>query len=295
MNARNLELDALRALAAIADSGGFSSAAAQLGRTQSAVSLQIKRLEQSLGQTLLHRVQGRVDGPTAEGAALLAYARQMLRLNDEACAALAQNTAVGSLRIGLPEELMESVFPAVMPGFRALYPRLQLFVQADTSAALRRALTEGALDAAIVKHCGDELPDGSEVLHSEPLCWMVGEAYRDTLPCNVEGALPLALFGENCVFRLAASGALARAGLHGVLQYCGASTTGLRHAVRHGLGLTVLPRSLLGDGLVTVEHYDKQTLPPLPLARLLALYATGTTAAATRCFVELVGKGVGLG
>ena len=295
MNSRNLELDALRAFAAIADSGGFSSAAAQLGRTQSAISLQIKRLEQSLGQTLLHRVQGRVDGPTAEGVALLAYARQMLRLNDEACAALTQNTATGSLRIGLPEELMESVFPAAMSGFRALYPRLQLFVQADSSAALRRALAEGGLDAAIVKHCGDELPDGSEVLNSEPLCWMVGEAYRDTLPCNPGAALPLAVFGENCVFRLAASAALARAGLHGVLRYCGGSTTGLRHAVRHGLGLTVLPRSLLGDGLVTIDHYDNQTLPPLPMARLLALYAPGATASATRCFIERVGKGLSLG
>jgi DNA-binding transcriptional LysR family regulator len=288
---RHLDLDALRAFAAIVDSGGFSSAATQLGRTQSAVSLQIKRLEQSLGQTLLQRVQGRVDGPTAEGAALLAYARQLLRLNDEACAALRQNSAVGSLRIGLPEELMESVFPAVMPGFRALYPRLRLFVQADTSAALRRVLADGALDVAIVKHCGDELPADSELIHSEPLCWMAGLAYRDAPP-EAEAVLPLALFGENCVFRLAVGAALAGAGLASVLQYTGSSTTGLRHAVRHGLGITALPRSLLDDGLVTIERYGALNLPALPPARLLALHAPGEVAAASRCLLGLLGAAI---
>lgn len=291
MMSRHLDLDALRAFVAIVDSGGFSSAGVQLGRTQSAVSLQLKRLEHSLGQSLVQRVQGRVDGPTAEGAALLAYARQLLRLNDEACAALRQNSAVGSLRLGLPEELMESIFPAVMPGFRALYPRLRLFVQADTSAALRRTLAEGALDVALVKHCGDALPAEAELIHEEPLCWMAGLAYRDVSP-EAEGELPLALFGENCVFRLAVGAALAATGWPSVLQYTGSSTTGLRHAVRQGLGVTALPRSLLAEGLVIVERYGSRRLPELPPARLLALHAPGEVAAASRCLLGLLAEAI---
>lgn len=283
----HLELDALRALVAIVDHGGFSSAAEQLGRTQSAVSLQIKRLEQALGQTLLQRVQGRVDGPTAEGVALLAYARQLLRLNDEACAALACNAAPGSLRVGIPEELMESVFPAAMPAFRALYPRLRLFVQADAAVAVRAALGEGRLDVGIYKDCGNSAVAG-EVLREEPLCWAAGEAYRDSLAADGE-ALPLALFGDNCVFRLAASAALAQAGIGWTLTYCGSSTTGLRHALRHGLGLGVLPQSLLGDGLVAVDACAGRVLPPLPAARLLAGYAAGEVAPAARRFTAVLG------
>ncbi|KXB30190.1 hypothetical protein AT959_12560 [Dechloromonas denitrificans] len=290
MPRRHLDIEALRALACIVDSASFSVAAQQLGRTQSAISLQIKRLEQTLGQTLLRRVQGRVDGPTAEGASLLAYARQILRLNDEAYATVAQDAALGTLRVGLPEELMESVFPAVMPQFRALYPRLRLFVQADTAAAVRQSLAAGGLDVALYKHCGEAIPGSGEVLWQEPLRWMAGAAYRDSPPAMLDGVMPLALFGENCVFRLAVTAALARAELPWALQYSGSSTTGLCHAVRCGLGLTVLPGSLLAAGMAEVTQFDGQRLPDLPAACLLAEHAPGTVTAAARRFVAMVGE-----
>ncbi|WP_295008537.1 LysR substrate-binding domain-containing protein [uncultured Dechloromonas sp.] len=293
MPRRHLDIEALRAFACIVDSGGFSAAAARLGRTQSAVSLQIKRLEEVLGQTLLRRVQGRVEGPTAEGTALLAYARQILRLNDEAYATVAQDTEVGSLRVGLPEELMESVFPAVMPVFRALYPRLRLTLNADTSQALQQALAAGSLDLALYKHCGDSAPADGEVLWQEALVWMAGTAYRDSLTAPGEAGLPLALFGENCVFRLAVTTALARAGQAWSLNYTGHSVTGLSHAVRCGLGITAMPQSLLGPGMAEVTHLADQPLPSLPPARLLAAYAPGTPATAARRFATLVGEAMG--
>lgn len=206
---RHLDLEALRALVAIADTASFSTAAGQLGRTQSAVSLQIKRLEEMLGQTLLRRVQGRVDGATVEGLALIAYARQILRLNDEAYSCVSQNTAAGSLRVGLPEELMESVFPAAMPRFQALYPRMRLRLQADSSAQLQAALGRAELDLIVFKHCAETAPPSTSLLWQEPLVWMAGEAHARQRP----SPLPLALFGENCAFRLAATGALAQAGI----------------------------------------------------------------------------------
>lgn len=293
MPRRHLDIEALRAFACIVDSGGFSAAAAQLGRTQSAVSLQIKRLEQVLGQTLLQRVQGRVEGPTAEGAALLAYARQILRLNDEAYATVAQDAEIGTLRIGLPEELMESVFPAVMPHFRTLYPRLRLTLHADTSQALQQALAAGSLDLALYKHCGDSAPADSEVLWQEALAWMAGTAYRDSLSAPGEAGLPLALFGENCVFRLAVSAALARAGQAWSLAYTGHSVTGLSHAVRCGLGITALPESLLGPEMAKITQFGGHPLPSLPPARLLAAYAPGIPATAARRFAEMVGEAMG--
>ncbi|MBI2278217.1 MAG: LysR family transcriptional regulator [Dechloromonas sp.] len=290
MPRRHLDIEALRALVCIVDTASFSVAAQQLGRTQSATSLQIKRLEQTVGQTLLRRVQGRVDGPTAEGTALLAYARQILRLNDEAYATVAQDAVAGTLRVGLPEELMESVFPALMPHFRAQYPRLRLVVHADTSAALRRMLADGGLDLALYKHCGDEAPSAGEVLWQEALIWMAGVSYRDSPSALADGALPLALFGENCVFRLAATAALAQAGTPWLLQYSGSSTTGLCHAVRCGLGLTALPRSLLGVGMVELTAVDGKPLPPLPAARFLAEHAPGAVTTVAQRFVAMVGE-----
>jgi len=281
MRSRHLDPEALRALVAIADTASFSAAAQQLGRTQSAVSLQIKRLEESLGQTLLRRVQGRVDGATAEGQVLLAYAREILRLNDEACASIAQDAAVGTLRVGLPEELMESVFPSAMARFRALYPRMRLLVRSEAAARLRDALDGGELDLILFKHCGGALPRPTTLLWQEPLSWMAGEAYAASLP--EASPLPLALFGENCVFRLTATAALAKAKRDWLLAYTGASLAGLRHAVRHGLGLTVLPRSLLQPGLCIVE----KGLPPLPEARILAASASDPHPAGERLLALL--------
>ncbi len=267
MRTRHLDPEALRALVAIADTASFSAAAQQLGRTQSAVSLQIKRLEETLGQILLRRVQGRVDGATAEGLALLGYAREILRLNDEACASIAPDAAAGTLRVGLPEELMESVFPAAMARFRALHPRMRLLVRADAAAPLRDALDGGELDLIVFKHCGGALPRKAETLWQEPLLWAAGEAYAATLATAVP--LPLVLFGENCVFRVAATAALARAKRDGLLAYTGSSLAGLRHALRCGLGVAVLPRSLLQPGLCAIE----KGLPPLPEARILSASA----------------------
>jgi DNA-binding transcriptional LysR family regulator len=133
---RHLELDWLRALVTIVDCGGFSAAAEQLGRSQSAISLQIKRLEDTVGQPVLRRSQGRVDGPTSEGRVLLDYARRMLRLNDEAWACFAQPQMAGRLRLGLPEELMEQVFAPVQAAFARLYPRVNLSVRCDLSVRL---------------------------------------------------------------------------------------------------------------------------------------------------------------
>ena len=290
MMRRHLDIESLRALVGIVDLGGFSAAAQQLGRTQSAVSLQLKRLEETLGQTLVQRSQGRVDGVTAEGAAMLAYARQILRLNDEACAAVGRDEAIGSLRVGLPEELMESVFPAAMVAFRAVYPRLRLNVLAETSAVLRQALVAGQIDLALVKTCGDGPAAEGEVLWQEPLVWMAGDAFRDSLDPALGQALPLALFGENCAFRLAATGALAAAGLPWVLQYTGSSVTGLRHAIAHGLGVTALPHSLLTPGIGRVTHFGAQCLPALPAARLIALHGSAEGSVPARRFATWIGE-----
>lgn len=266
MNPRHLDLDLLRTLVSIADSGSFSTAAERLGRTQSAVSLQVKRLEDQVGHALLDRAQGRLSGPTEEGRVLLDYARRLLRLHDEACRVFAAPTPTGQLRVGLPEELMEDLFPAVLPSFAQACPRVTLSLRSDLSVRLNQALEAGELDLAVVKRMGnDAVPppgQGEQLLRQEALAWYRGEGSE----ADRQRPLPLAVFQEGCVFRMAGLAALAQAGIAARLCFTGHSITGIRHAVAAGLAVTPLPTSLARPGLVPVT----QGLPALPAIALVA-------------------------
>lgn len=278
---RNLDMDLLRALVAIADSGSFSTAAAQLGRTQSAISLQIKRLEEAVGQALLVRRQGHVAGPTAEGEVLIEYGRRILRLNDEAYSCFNRPALAGRLRLGLPEELMESIFPSVLAEFSSACPRVELSVRCDLSVRLGALAEAGELDLAIVKRVADSTPsqDAWRVLRREPLVWCggAGSVAADHRP------LPLALFHEGCVFRMAALATLATEAIPWRTAFVGSSFIALRHAVAAGLAVTPLPRSLANTGLLEIRH----GLPKLPDAELVARFGPGETLSSARQLLEL--------
>lgn len=277
---RHLDMNLLRALVAIADSGSFSAAGQQLGRTQSAVSLQIKRLEELVGQTLLDRANGRVGGPTEEGRLLIDYGRRILRLNDEAYSCFAQPGLAGRLRVGVPEELMEGVFPYVMSAFARACPRVELHLRCDISVRLAAALEAGELDLAVTKRVGEKAPSGSRVLRREALVWFVG----DGSAAHRRRPLPLAVFHEGCVFRVAALAALAKAAIPAQFVFVGTSFTGIRHAVAAGMAVTPLPRSMACAGLVQV----KSGLPKLPTTELLASFAAGDTSVAARRLVDFL-------
>ncbi len=280
---RHLDMDLLRTLVAIADSGSFSAAGQQLGRTQSAISLQIKRLEELVGQTLLDRANGRVVGPTEEGRVLIDYGRRILRLNDEAYSCFAQPGLAGRLRVGVPEELMEGIFPDVMAAFARACPRVEISLRCDISVRLAAALDAGDLDVAVVKRVGSEASGGrasGRILRREAMVWFVGEgsdAHRRT-------PLPLAVFHEGCVFRVAAQAALARADRPWQISFVGNSFTGIRHAVAAGLAVSPLPRSMACDGLVQV----KSGLPKLPMTELVACFPGGTASPAAQRLVDLL-------
>lgn len=280
---RNLDMDLLRALVAIADSGSFSAAALRLGRTQSAISLQIKRLEEAVGQSLLERSQGRVVGPTAEGRVLIDYSRRILRLNDEACACFARLDLVGRLRLGLPEELMESVFPRVLTEFTRDYPRVELSVRCDLAVRITALAEAGELDLAIAKGMpGESVVEGStgwRLLNRDPMAWLASEGSNamDRRP------LPLAVFHEGCVFRMAAITALAARGISWRLAFVGGSYTALRHAVAAGFAVTPLPRSLKAPGLVEV----RVGLPELPASELIVRFGPGEVLPSARRLLDL--------
>ena len=286
---RNLDIDLLRTLVTIADAGGFSSAAARLGRTQSAVSLQIKRLEDAVGQPLLQRSHGRVNGPTAEGSMLIDYGRRILRLNDEAYSCFTRPDFSGRLRVGLPEEVMENTFPGVLADFAAVCPRVELSVRCDHSSRLIDLVETGELDLALARRIATVgepgLRTGWRVLRREPLMWVAGEGSNaiDRRP------LPIGVFHEGCVLRTAAIAALAGAQIPWRAAFIGSSFSALRHAVMSGIAIAPLPRSAVTPGLLEI----RDVLPPLPDVEMTIGFAPGEVLSVARQLERILDARIG--
>lgn len=202
---RNLDLSALRALAAIADFGGVTRAAHVLNLTQSAVSMQIKRLEESLGLDLLDR-SGRGVSLSASGDQLLAYARRILALNDEAVSRLTDSAYEGEIMVMVPHDIVYPHIPQVLRHFQQMFPRMQVQLQARNTIKAKEAYAAGECDLILTteQHCDP----GGETLTRLPLIWIGapgGQAWR-------QRPLRLAL-GRYCVFRPGILAALDRAGI----------------------------------------------------------------------------------
>lgn len=283
---RNLDIDLLRTLITIADTGSFSGAAARLGRTQSAVSLQVKRLEEVIGDALLLRSHGRLVGPTAEGLLLIDYGRRILRLNDEAYSCFAHPEFSGRLRVGLPEEVMEIVFSKVQAAFSAACPRVELSVRCDLSVRLIDQVEKGELDLALARRFSTvgaaDVPHGWRVIRREPLVWATGEGSN----AIDQSPLPVGVFHEGCVLRTAAIAALAAAHMPWRPAFVGSSFSTLRHAVVSGIAVTPLPKSVLLPGMLEV----KDLLPKLPVIETIIGFAPGEALSAAQQFGQIIEK-----
>src|SRR5512140_2626580 len=150
MSAPNLDIDLLRTFAAIADSGSFTAASGLVSRTQSAVSVQIRRLEAVLGRRVFERTS-RSLVLTAAGETLLGYARRILALNDESVRRISEPPVSGLLRLGITEYFVPGELPAILSRFAQAYPGVELEAHMGLSRDLRRELAAGALDAALVR------------------------------------------------------------------------------------------------------------------------------------------------
>lgn len=233
-----MDTDLLRAFVAVAECEGFSAAGRILNRSQSAVSLQIKRLEERLGESLFER-SSRSVLLTPAGGRLLPYARRMLRLQDEARRVMGDEHRGELIRLGVTEEHASAHLPILLPQLARTHPAVRLEVVCDISSALVRRFQEGLLDLVLaVRH--DPTPTG-RLLGREPLVWVLQE---DRSPADWE-TLPLALNPEGCIFRAHAFAALGRGDHRWEVRYMSRSPTGINVAVLSGLALTVkTPRSV---------------------------------------------------
>lgn len=202
---RNLDLTALRSFVAVAETGGVTKAAGFLNLTQSAVSMQLKRLEESLGLDLLDRT-GRGVSLTGSGEQLLSYARRMLVLNDEVYNRLTARDYEGVVTLGVPHDIVYPAIPEVLHKFNAAFPRVRIQLVSSFTNRLKQLHHRGECD--IILTTEDQLDGEGEVLSTVPLVWIGapgGEAWR---------ARPLRLaFEFGCIFRQPVQRALDAAGI----------------------------------------------------------------------------------
>ncbi len=234
----NLDLDLVRTLVAVAETRNFTRAAERLGRTQSAVSLQVRRLEDRLGRALLSRDPRHV-ALTAEGESFLPEARRLLRLNDDIVGRLTEADVEGEVRLGSPEDFATVHLPAILGEFAQAHPRVSLSVTCDLTLHLLDELRDGALDLALVKR-EPSGPDLGVRVWREGLVWVAGD------PGALDRAerAPLVVAPSPCVYRRRAIGTLEQAGRAWRIAYTSPSLAGQHAALRAGLGVTVLPRDM---------------------------------------------------
>lgn len=190
---RNLDLTALRSFVAVADTGGVTRAATLLNLTQSAVSMQVKRLEEALGMPLFDR-NGRGISVTTDGELLANYARRMVALNDEAVGRLTAQEYGGEITLGVPHDIVYPFIPQILQRFNAAYPRMRVNLLSSYTTALRETFAKG--ECGIVLTTETEIGPGGEELTRIPLIWagaVGGSAWRQR---------PLRLgFCRHCAFR----------------------------------------------------------------------------------------------
>lgn len=271
----HVDPELLRAFVAVVENGGFSQAAARLLRGQSAVSLQIKRLEAQLGVRLLNRTPRRVS-LTGDGEAILDHARRILSLNDELLARVREPELTGLVRLGAPEDFATSHLPSVLARFSRSHPKVALEVTCELTLELLERFRSGGLDLALIKREPMGHVGGTRVWR-EPLVWVAAShsVAETTAP------LPLVVSPRPCVYRKRATDALDRHGRSWRIAYTCGSLTGNHAAVRAGLGLSVLPKAMVPADL-TVLNDELFDLPALDDTEIALIASGQLTAPAAR-------------
>lgn len=278
-----LDLDLLRSFVAIVELGGFTRAAERLGRTQSTISLQIKRLEETLGKRLLDR-DSRQIALTSDGERLLGYARRILQLTEEAREAVAEPEVEGLVRLGTPEDFATHRLPRVLADFARSHPRVALEVHCQLTVLLNEGFERGDYDLVLVKR-DPEGPSSGERVWREPLVWTGGAGF-DYGVRGRSGPLPLVLSPQPCVYRKRALSALDTHGRPWRIAYTSTSLAGTLAVVEAGLGVTVLPKDMVASSLRVLD--GESGLPDLADTEIALLRAPGLTPAAQRLADHIV-------
>ncbi len=256
MNASlSLDTDLLRTFLIVARHGSITRGAAALHRTQSAVSIQIKRLEEGLGVRLFRR-EARGVTLTEAGERLRSAAERIVGDLDRTVRTLRAGPVAGPVRLGIPDEYGSDVLPAILADFTARHPAVEVFVRCAFSVGFPDAVERGELDLAV--YADAATPGLSDRLIGDPLTWVASRQVR----CRRDEPLPVALFDRSCFWRDLAIEALEQAGQPYRIVLSSESVAGIKAAISSGLAIGVLARSTVEGGMQVLDA--RHGFPPLP-------------------------------
>jgi DNA-binding transcriptional LysR family regulator len=260
-----LDPDQLRTFVAIAETGSFTRAAAMVARTQSAVSMQMRRLEERVGRPLFER-DGRASRLTAEGERLLPHARRILKAQAEALHAFDDGADAGLVRLGVPDDYA-GFLPEVLGRFACCRPLVEITVECQPSVSLIDLVQANALDIAIITHLPSRERPIPYILRREPLVWLASERHN----VHEQSPVPLAAFGVDCRWRQIAVEHLDEAGRDYRIAFSSWNSAAVIAAIEAGLGVSVLPTFLLRPGIRVLSSADG--FPPLPDCEIAVIRA----------------------
>lgn len=250
-----LDLALLQTLTAVNQSGTLARAAERVGRTQSAVSLQMQRLEKAVGLPLFDRL-GRALVMNEAGRSMVGYAERMLALNAEAVAYARGHSVAGSVRLGISADFEHTWLPRAMATFSRTHPRIVVELRVDRNAALERAVGKQELDVALI--LASSSAAGSAAKSAVPMAWIAARGFD----WSGDSELALLLLEHPCFFRTAAIQALDGAGVPWRIAVTSPSLGGIWATASAGIGLTVRSAVNIPAGLQDVGA--RFGLPSLP-------------------------------
>ena len=275
----NLQIDYLRTFLALAEKKSFTRAGVQVNKSQTAVSMQIKRLEDEIGRKLFDRSAKTVK-LTAEGNTLINYARRMVREHDDAVRALSKPNLEGFIRFGSPEHYTIGLLPELLARFASSYPDVLVEMRCENSDKIKEAIDKGELDIGICT----QTTEGGRVIAHDPLVWTADPGFI----LQPHKTLSLAVFDGDCIFRTWAVEALEKAGVKYRIVYVSRSISGLLDAVRAGFAIAPVIQSNVPPDLKTVGIEDG--LPVLPVSNIVLHKTRKTTSETIECFCDHIIK-----
>ncbi len=264
-----LDLDQLQSFCAIADCGSFTEAARRVNKTQSAVSMQIKRLEERLGQTLLTR-DGRSVSLTHHGEVLYERARKMLRTNAEILDHFNDSDLAGSIRFGVPDDYAVRLLPVILSSFQRTHPKIAVDVSCMASEELLNGMKAGRYDLIVFTQGTDH--NFGELFRTEKMFWVSSHGGR----ALASEPLGIACGPNCCIWRKDAMEQLERSGLDYRVAYTSSNATAISSAVLSDLAIGFLPESALQPGMRVIgEEYGLPRLADAQIALTRASHAYG--------------------
>ena len=276
---RDLEIDLLRSFVAIAAHRNFTRAAEAIGRTQSAVSLQLKRLEDITGERLFERSRNSVD-ITSTGEALLVYANRILAANEAALSHIRRPEAEGLVRFGAPDDYATYLLAPILAAFSADYPLVQFELVCENSIDLLPMLDHGEIDIMIGTHQADSVK--GRIARYEPLHWVAAPDYVD----DPERRLSLALFPNGCAVRRAGLQALQQIDRSWRIACSTRSVTLIEQTVLNGAAVSVMEASIIPETLRILD--GQEGFPPLPEIAMAVHYNKAACAPHIAIFAEFL-------